>query len=130
MALLNKKAILEAEDLTTEDIYIPEWEGTVRVRGLNGSERDSFEMKMAAANKSGATKDLDFRASLVVKCIVDENGERIFTDKEVPQLAKKSGAALDRVFDVVQRLSGIGKKAKEDDAADFDQAAGGDSPSA
>lgn len=104
--LLGKAAILEADDLAHEDVPVPEWGGTVRVRGLNGRERDSYEMRMAVAHKNGET-DVDIRASLVGRCMVDENGDRLFTDKELPQLARKSGAVLDRVFDVVARLSGI-----------------------
>lgn len=136
MTLLSKADILGADDLPTRDVVVPEWPrpdgspGTVRVRGLTGQGRDAFEMKMAAGQKSGHSADVDFRATLVVRCIVDENGERLFTDKEVAQLGRKSGAALDRVFDAVRDLSGITQGAKEDAAEDFGEAAGDDSPSA
>lgn len=130
MTLLSKADILGADDLPTRDVEVPEWGGTVRVRGLTGQGRDAFEMKMASATKSGSSGDVDFRASLVVRCVVDENGERLFTDKEVAQLGRKSGAALDRVFDAVRDLSGITQSAKEDAAEDFGEAAGDDSPSA
>lgn len=130
MALLSKSDILGAEDLPTRDVSVPEWGGDVRVRGLTGQGRDAFEMKMASANKSGSNADVDFRASLVVRCIVGEDGERLFTDKEVVQLARKSGAALDRVFDVVRELSGMTRDAKDGDVEDFGEAAGDDSPSA
>ena len=40
---LTRDAILSADDLRTESVDCPEWQGTVTIRELNGSERDSFE---------------------------------------------------------------------------------------
>lgn len=126
MTLLNGDDILNADDLEVEDVPVPEWGGTVRVRGLTGAERDSFEMRMAVARNKGSLEQLDFRASVAGRCMVDEDGERLFTDGQLPQLARKSGAALDRVFEVVQRLSGM----EDAEAAEgkSDATTGGDSP--
>lgn len=128
MALLRKSDILGASDLPTREVAVPEWGGEVLVRGLTGQQRDAFEMKMASAQKAGNAHDVDFRASLVVRCIVDESGERLFTDKEVAQLGRKSGSALDRVFDVVRELSGMSKAASKEAAENFGEAVGEDSP--
>jgi len=40
---LNKEQILRADDLKTEEVDVPEWGGSVRVRVLTGTERDAFE---------------------------------------------------------------------------------------
>lgn len=117
MGYLTKDAILGADDLPAEDVEVPEWGGTVRVRGLTGTERDRFEFAMAAAKDR--PDRVDVRAQVVGRCIVDENGERLFTDKELVKLGSKSGAALDRVFDVVRGLSGMGDQAVEGAAQDF-----------
>lgn len=119
MALLTKQEILDADDLPTRDVPVPEWGGDVRVRGLTGRERDAFEMRMAVARRNGDT-DVDLRASLVGRCIVDEDGERLFTDRELGQLARKSGAALDAVFDVVRELSGMTADSVDESAGNFD----------
>ena len=34
----------------------------------------------------------------------------MFTDRDVERLGKKSALALDRIYEVAQRLNGIGKK--------------------
>ncbi|OSM43459.1 hypothetical protein [Nesterenkonia sp. PF2B19] len=128
MTLLSKSDILGADDLPTRDVEVPEWGGTVRVRGLTGQGRDAFEMKMAASRKNLGAVD-DVRASLAAKCIVGEDGERMFTDKEVVQLGRKSGAALDRVYGAIRELSGMDEGAAEEAVEDFGEAAGGDSPS-
>lgn len=127
MALLSKDDILGADDLPTEDVPVPEWGGDVRVRGLTGVERDRFEFGMAAVKDK--PEEANFRAQIVGRCIVDEDGKRLFTDKELVKLGAKSGAALDRVFDVVRGLSGMGDKALKEAAEDFGDAPDGASPS-
>lgn len=124
---LSKDDILKADDLPVEDVDVPEWGGVVRVRGLTGKERDRFEFKMAAARKDPASAQV--RAEVVGRCIVDENGDRLFTDRELDRLGDKSGEALDRVFEKVRELSGMSDDAIEEATEDFGPALDGGSPS-
>lgn len=106
--LLGREAILAASDAVTEDVHVPEWGGTVRVRGLSGTERDEFESSMLV--KRGKHRDVSLinaRAKLVSLAVVDENGARVFTDHDVVDLGHKSATALTRVYEVVSRLSGL-----------------------
>lgn len=106
MALLTKDEILAADDLFTEDVEVPEWGGTVRIRGMTALQLDQWEMRIAKARERGMT-DIDFRASCVAQCIVDEDGNRVFNIQDVVALSKKSGAVLDRLFDIVRDKSGM-----------------------
>jgi len=108
MAYLTRDQILQVQDLPTEDVEIPEWNGTVRVRGLTGAERDKFEASIVTrkGNKAEFNPE-NMRAKLVAMCVVDENGNRIFTDDDVKALGKKSASALDKIFQVAQKLSGL-----------------------
>jgi hypothetical protein len=108
MSLLTKEEILQAEDLPTEDVEVPEWGGTVRVRTLKGYERDKFEESIT--DQQGKTTRViaeHLRAKLVALSVVDEDGTRLFDEQDVRRLSGKSAKALDRVFAVAQRLSGI-----------------------
>jgi len=106
--LLNKEAILKAQDLPFEDVEVSQWGGTVRVRALTGAERDAFEQGIVEQRGKSAKMNLrNVRAKLVALTIVDEHGERIFADSDVEGLGKKSALALNKVFEVAQRLSGI-----------------------
>ena len=112
MALLTKKQILEADDLSRERVPVPEWGGDVFVKSLTGSERDTFEGAVARVNRSGKNRQVTYnveniRARLCALTIVDDKGVRMFTDAEIGALGKKSAAALNRVFEVAQRLSGL-----------------------
>lgn len=108
MTLLTRSAILDAEDLTTEDVDVPEWGGTVRVRALSGTERDRLEASMIGKNgQASAAKMANFRARIVATCMVDENGDSVFGTADVVALGAKSAAALERVSEAAQRLSGL-----------------------
>ena len=112
MALLTKEAILAAPDLSTERVTVPEWGGDVLVRGLSGTERDAFEQDIVQLRREGkkTVTDTDLhnvRAKLVARSIVDEKGARLFEDGEIEALGRKAALALQRVFEVAQRLSGL-----------------------
>ena len=117
---LSRDAILKANDLPTEEVRVPEWvdgdgADTVLVRGLNGTHRDEFEASTIAlrgpVGKQQAVPDTaNIRAKLVARCIVGpDTGEPMFTQHDVHELGLKSSAALDRIFEVASRLSGISK---------------------
>lgn len=110
--VLGRDAILAAQDLRVELVEVPEWGGSVYVRGLSGSERDKFEEESVriegTGRKTTARANLDnIRARLVARCLCDESGERLFSDSDVTELGRKSAAALDRCFEAAQRLSGL-----------------------
>jgi len=109
MSLLSKEAILAAQDLPSEDVEVPEWGGTVRVRGLDGKGRDEYFMSQAVI-RGGQVVGQDTTnasAKLLARCIVGEDGEPLFGSEHIDLLGKKSAAALDRVFKVASRLSGL-----------------------
>lgn len=125
--LLTRDAILTADDIRFEEVPVPEWGGTVRVRSLIGSERDEYEAAIAG---DGTKPDLtNLRARLVAKAVVDEAGKRVFSDADVAKLGMKNAAALNRVFDVVRALSGLTKEDVEALAGNSDAAQSGSSTS-
>lgn len=110
--VLTAAEILAAVDLAVEEVEVPEWGGVVLVRGLTGTERDAFEQSVVVVDGAGKgrrvhTNLANFRAKLAARCMVDEAGGLLFSEDQVAALGAKSGAALERVFSVAQRLSGL-----------------------
>lgn len=102
-------------DLRMEKVEVPEWNLNLTVRGLTGSERDSYENSlMDQSGKKTKLSLFNARAKLVALCVVDEHGQRVFSDEDAGFLGTKSAAALDRIFSVAQELSGITDKDIED----------------
>ena len=131
---LGRQDILKADDLGIEIVEVPEWGGVVRVRGLTGEERDLWESEVADArygeNRQGQPVILrNARARRVARCVVDEDGKRVFRDADIKALGQKSGRALDRVFDVAAALSGISEAEVEDIRKNLRAASSGNSPS-
>lgn len=107
-AFLDRASILAANDLKSEVVEVPEWGGSVIVRGLTGTERDSFEEAMTSVQGKSRVANLrNFRSKLCARAMVDGNGDRLFTDADADALGKKSAAALQRIFEVAQRLAGL-----------------------
>lgn len=115
MELLTKDQILGASDITKELVEVPEWGGAVYVKGLTGAERDAFEASILEVRGNRQTFNMqNVRARLAALSICDEKGYRMFTDTEVIQLSKKSAQALNRLFEVASRLSGLNQKDIDD----------------
>lgn len=105
---LNRSQILGASDLKTELVNVPEWGGDVIVSGMTGAARDAWEQSLVMRKPGGTSINMEnMRAHLVAATVVDEDGKRIFSDADVAALGAKSGAALDRVCKVAQRLNGL-----------------------
>ena len=104
--LLGKEDILKVQDLQFEEVDVPEWGGKVKVRMMTGTERDSFEQSIMKTEGKEIVRDMaNMRAKLLVRTICNEDGKRIFTDKDIDVIGGKSAAALVKVFEVAQRLN-------------------------
>lgn len=134
--VLSKEQILSSNDFTYVEIEIPEWGGTLRLRGLDGIEREAFEKSILSAGAGeGGSKEMasilgNMRATLVSKCIVDAEGELLFGEDDVALLGRKNASILERVFKECAQLSGIAEKstgAVADAVGKSEETPGGDS---
>lgn len=114
--MLSKDQIKAIKDIRTEKVMVPEWEedeakkadAFLLVRGLAGVERDEFESSMMESRKKGVKMNLtNMRAKLIVKSVVDEDGNPYFSERDLEWLGRKSAAPLDRLYSVAAQLSGI-----------------------
>lgn len=131
---LTRQAILEADDQVIEPMDVPEWGGTIYVRSLTAQERDSYDRAMVRVGPRGEAQTSNalnnVRALLLVRCVTDKGGTRLFGDKDATALGKKSSAVVQRVWAVAQRLSGMDAEEQEAIAEDFVEAQPDDDSSA
>lgn len=125
MALLGRNQILDAKDLKTEEVEVPEWGGSVLIRSLTGEQRDEYETSMFTMKKDGSPSAnmANVRARLAMLCIVNEDGEQMFNKNDIKLLGRKSAVALERVNGAAQKLNAISDEDIEELAEGF-----GDSP--
>lgn len=131
MALLSADQILGVEDRTYEVVPVPEWGGEVRLRSLTGAEMDEFENSTERVVGNKVIRDVkNARAKLIAMSAVDENGQPLFTKAHVIKLGSKNSGALQRLFEVVQRLSAVGDDQVKEMEETFEPAPNGASTSA
>jgi hypothetical protein len=109
MRILTRQDIVDAQDIDTETVEVPEWGGAVIVRMMSGADRDRFEQSLTTVRPDGRREAnlTNMRSKLVAMCAIDEQGRLLFGPDEVEHLAAKSASAIARVFDVAQRLNGL-----------------------
>lgn len=96
--VLNREAILAADKrLGREEISVPEWGGKVLVRELGAA--DSIEI-----SRDGDQIGAAFRALL--RSVVDESGECVFTDDDLPIVRALSQRSFRNLCDAMGRLNG------------------------
>lgn len=128
---LTAQQILDATDIETREIDVPEWGGTVLVKGLSGAERDAYEASVRQFDNDGNPHMnlANARARLVARALVDDEGTRLFTDKQAGELGRKSAVVLERLFQAASEMSGLSESDVEEMAGNSDAAPSGDSPS-
>ena len=100
--ITNCEEILNRDDFTFEELEVPEWGGTIRIRSLSGNERTKIT-NMVQKRKDG---DGMFE-QVVIFAAVDENGKRIFRDDHLAALKEKSATVSQRIGQKVLELSGF-----------------------
>lgn len=122
-----KDRILAADDIGFEDVDVPEWGEKVRVRGLSGTQRDAYEARSLALKRAqGDNVDVelklqDFRSRMLVHCLHDPDDDSlIFSLDDAASLGGKSGAVIDRLFDIARNLSGMGNESKGEAAENLE----------
>jgi hypothetical protein len=127
--LLSREAILGADDLPTKDVHVKQWGGSVRIRSLTGTDRDQFEADVLGARRLGQVSPGNVRARYVSLCVVDAEGNNIFSAADIEALGRKSGEALDTVYQAVLSLNALSDDDVEELAGNSEPAPNGASTS-
>lgn len=109
MVCLTREQILAAPvELERAPVTIKEWGGgPYYVRELTGFERDEWEAAIMADRVRA-------RAITVVRTLVNEAGERVFTDADVDPLRAKSGRLIARLSEKARKLNRLGDEDVEE----------------
>jgi hypothetical protein len=109
MQFLSRDALLgeRAKAIPRERVEVPELDGVVYVRGMTGKERGEWEASLTKGRGVKARPNTaNGRATMLVRCLVDEKGDRIFQNGDADALGDIRVDVLNRLFQVANRLSG------------------------
>lgn len=116
----------------TIDVEIPEIDTAFRLREMNGTQRDKFEIACFVEDKEGKrhVEAMYLRARLVAHCFIDEAGEQVYADDEVHLLSDEySASVIGKLFEAAQKLNGMDATAVEVAAKNSASVPAGASPS-
>ena len=105
-------------DNSIEEIEVPEWGGSIGVRGLSTGELEKWQQSLMVQPKNekphvDLARIRNSNARLVVLGACDpDDGSPVFTDADIPQLAQENNKGMAKVAEAIQRLSGIGEYAE------------------
>ena len=100
---LTKEEIYKADDIKIEPFEVEDWGGWICLKTMMASERDAWEANNFLARKKNEIRSMqDFRAKLAIRCICDEHGNFLFTEKDLSLL-------LFDLFFIIQEMNGLRK---------------------
>jgi len=104
--------------LETRRVPVPEFgEGVeVVVSEMTAAQRDAWESSIFKPGKRGGgqMRRTNFRATLLVRCLVDDQGNRLLGDSEAPVLGRLGAQVISRLWDIAAELNGIGEDDEEE----------------
>lgn len=107
--------IMNADDLQSEEFPVPEWGVTVWIRSLPSGEFEGYLASMMDKdNKADRKKLAQSKAGLLVRCLYDANGDKIFNNGDIDVLAAKNAKVVARIYTKAAELNGASPEAVED----------------
>lgn len=104
--VLTREEVLAAQDIATEMVYVPEWNGWIKIRGLTVGEVNTIVRLSTRKDKMDTLTSALF--TFVRACV-----EPKFTDADLDELKKKSALVL-RIVKDINRLSGMSEDAADE----------------
>lgn len=99
--MLSAEDILGVQDIQFRDVFVPEWNGIVRLRTLTAEEAISY---------AGDRKRDDFAVQILLRSAVSEDGKPLFTDSDLEKLKKKTLRAIIKLQNVALELNGLAEE--------------------
>lgn len=94
-----------------ETIDVSSWGGEVTVRGMTGAENGEFERLFMNSDGTPKPNQKNIREWLAVRCLVDDDGNRMYTnkDEDIKAVSQLPSAGLTQVSLKAMKLTGLDK---------------------
>ena len=99
-----RDTILQAQDLKTTTVDVPQWGVTLSLRMLTASQRFAVN---DAGTLGGKFDPVSFQTALIEATAVNEDSTPVFMPGDAAALAAKSSAAIALVFNAAAKLNGL-----------------------
>ncbi len=111
----TREQILAVRDLPLREITVEAWgpDAKVWLRTISAAERDRFFLLSRKGPETMEPDPENFRARLLVFCICDPEGNRLFDDDEAALLGEKCGPAIFQLYAEAQEMNAFSRPETE-----------------
>lgn len=115
MAILSFAEIMEADDITEQEVEVPEWSGSVVVRSI--SHRTMQKIRQEVSEKSGDSEpdDGEVEKWILIKGLVQPS----ITEEEYEHLMDKSYSAVMKIQTAILGASKTKENASKEEEKNF-----------
>ena len=96
--MLTKEQILSITDKAVKEIQVPEWNGSVFVRGMTLEDVDYCQ---------SLDSDASSLEKMIIRFVSDADGNLLFTEEDIPALKKKSIQAFVRIVNEIKVFNSL-----------------------
>lgn len=119
---MTAEDIARINDIEIISVIVPEWNNaTIYLKTLDSDERNklewsSIDVRLEGTRPVASIKKDNAKIHLLIKCICDQNGVRLFNDslehREI--LAKKNGSVIDMLNNKARELNKMQSESVEE----------------
>ena len=118
MALSKDSILKHAGTINRKEVHIPAWadesgDDVVIVRGMTIREWELHQASLAREANDKAPKG-QANARQIARCVIDEEGRRLFSDNDVNSIAELSLGDVLKLQEAISEASGLGDEAEAD----------------
>lgn len=96
--MLTKNEILSITDKAIKEVEVPEWGGSVCLRGMTIEDVEYFKT---------LEDDSESLEKMIIRFVSDEQGTPLFSEKDTPALKKKSIQAFNRIVNEIKTFNSL-----------------------
>jgi hypothetical protein len=104
---------IAARRAQVEELDVEEWGGKVYIRRLDADDLERTGLL------DGNDAVMQMAMKLMVTCVSDEDGNALFTEEDVPKLAKSDFPVVLKVFTAAAKANGLSNQGLEEAMAAF-----------
>lgn len=105
--MLTKEQILSITDKAMKEIEVPEWNGTVFIRGMTIEDVDFCQT---------LGDDSESLEKMIIRFVSDDQGAPIFTEEDIPLMKKKSIQAFRRIVNQIKSFNSLEEAEKNSES--------------
>jgi len=108
MKKLTRQDCLSVNDLALKEYTVKAWDGVVYIKKMTAKDQIQFEDMSQGKDRK------NIFSRLIVMCVCDENGNKLFTEADMDALNNKSASAVIELFTAISEINSVSQEDVED----------------